>query len=341
MKKAYDVFSLIIFAAVTVLLLIFPEDAKESAYMSLSLCARSVIPSLFPFCVLCSLFISSEMFQSFSSALPMGRIFGLGKAASAPIIFGCLFGFPIGAKTAAELYKSGRIGKSEAESLMAVSNNSGPAFIVSVIGGAFWHDATFGLYLYISQLLSGLLSGLFVTRILFPLKSSDSIQNEQARIPLSVRFTDAVKSAVTSIMNICGFVCTFSVIGGLLKKVFINEKLYLLLISFLEITTASETASRMGGVFGSALCAFAVGFSGFSVVFQVASFAVPLGLSLKKTVISKLIQGPLCALFILPLWGKTGAQAAVLTVISPVYSYITAAILTCFCVKKAITQHKI
>ncbi|MDD6094289.1 MAG: hypothetical protein PUC29_00880, partial [Clostridia bacterium] len=121
----------------------------------------------------------------------------------------------------------------------------------------------------------------------------------------------------------------------------INEKLYLLLISFLEITTASETASRMGGVFGSALCAFAVGFSGLSVIFQVASFAVPLGLSLKKTVISKLIQGNLCAFFILPLWGKTVAQAAVLTVISPVYSYITAAILTCFCIKKAITQHKI
>ena len=50
---------------------------------------------------------------------------------SAVLSMGFLFGFPLGAKTAAEAYRSGQLSKPQAQYLLAFSNNIGPAYLLS------------------------------------------------------------------------------------------------------------------------------------------------------------------------------------------------------------------
>ena len=75
---------------------------------ALSLCARSVIPSLFPFLVISSLLLAMGFGDLTASVLSglMEPLFRIGGPGSAALVLGLLGGYPIGAKTAGELYQS-------------------------------------------------------------------------------------------------------------------------------------------------------------------------------------------------------------------------------------------
>ena len=340
MKKRFDLFSAVLFSGVAALLFIFPEDAKEAAYSSLKISFANVIPVLFPFSVVSYMLISSYPFVKFAQRIPLSRLFGLNSASSAAILFGYIFGFPIGAKTAVDLYKNGSIDKNEAEALMGISNNSGPAFIVSVIGASFWQNRQFGILLYILQVISGFAAGMIVTRVIFREKyvsSTDVIHNHSG---FADRFTKAVKESAAASLNIAGFICTFSVLSALSGKLIKNQKIYLLLVSIIEITNAAKASSQTAGALGAVLCAFSVGFSGLSVIFQALAFSNPVGLSSKKLITTKLIQGFLCAAAVIPFAPQKPAEGAAVVTVSPVYSIAAGIFVLMIAVNIAIIRHK-
>lgn len=340
MKKAFDIITVIIFLLSAAFLLFYPDQVKNSAFNALCLCARSVVPSLFPFAILASLFLSSPAFNSFAGALPLGKIFGLSQSSSCAVLFGWLFGFPLGAKCAVDLYSAGKIGKDEAETLLAVSNNSGPAFIVNVIGASFWVSSDFGLMLYIMQILSGLFSGILISRVIYPVKICKAQNCPKSILPFSKRFTDAVKSSAQAMINICAFICAFSVITEIIGTVIRNKKALVIVSSFLELTSSSQYSALLGGRLGTSICAFAVGFSGLSVIFQAASFAIPAGLGIKKLFIAKLLQGAICALLMLPHTPPAAVTAASSTAAFSVVSYVLGALFLIISAKKVLIPHK-
>ena len=70
----------------------------------------------------------------------MGPLFRLPGQAAGALVLGLVGGYPIGARTAAELYRQGELTRSEALRLLAFCNNSNPVFLVSVLGaGVFTH----------------------------------------------------------------------------------------------------------------------------------------------------------------------------------------------------------
>ena len=121
------------------LLVWFLADAgavRDSVAEALALCARSVVPSLFPFLVASSALLAlgfGELAAPWLAGLmePLFRVPGAGSAA---LVLGLVGGYPIGAKTAADLYRENLVSREEAERLLAFCNNSGPAFILGVVG---------------------------------------------------------------------------------------------------------------------------------------------------------------------------------------------------------------
>ncbi len=339
MEKRSDIILVFILVFVTVFLFMYPDEIKETAFGSLKLCARSVVPVLFPFMLISGLLTTSETFIKLVSHLPFGKIYGLGNIASCPILFGCFFGFPVGAKCAVDMYKRGISGKEEAELIIAVSNNSGPAFIVSVIGASFWKSTKLGILLYAAQLISGVLSGVIITRFIYPHHISRG-DFRAASVPASKRFTDSVNGAVTSVITVCGYICTFSVLSEILKLLIKDRRIYITVISFLEITSASQTASSFGTEYSLCMCAFAVGFSGLSVISQVSSFAAENGLSVKKLIIVKLLQGVICALLILPFSPPEQIANVFSAEISPACSYALLPVILMFMAKITFKSHK-
>ena len=109
-------------SGVLVLFLAEAGFVRAAAAEALSLCAGSVIPALFPFLVVSSLLLSLGLGELLSPMLaglmePLFRVDGVGSSA---LLLGLVGGYPIGAKTAADLYRGGRLSRPEAERLLGV-----------------------------------------------------------------------------------------------------------------------------------------------------------------------------------------------------------------------------
>lgn len=279
-------------------LTVFSKTAAEAASSSLSMCLTCLIPSLFPYMVASSMLVSCGAAESLSKICPVAKLFGLPKKASGVIILGALCGFPLGAKMAVEFYKKGIISKSEAEVLVSVSNNTGPSFVVAVIGAGFWNSAAFGWKLYFLQLFAVLISGIVVNRIISPVAGSVSTVKENREFEsFSVIFSRAVTESVSAVLGVCGFVMFFSVVCTYIRM--LTDPISPIatggIFSLLELTGASEysamaAASGFPGA-GGFFAGFALGFSGLSVFCQSAAFTLPPDISLKRTFAVKLLQG--------------------------------------------------
>lgn len=250
-----------------------------------------------------SMLVSCGAAEDLGKILPVAKLFGINGKTSGAIILGALCGFPLGAKMAVDFYKKGLLSKEEAEVLISVANNTGPSFVVAVIGTGFWGSAAFGWKLYIFQIAAALIAGIFVNRIILSLpKCENKHKLHSTHEKLSVIFTRAVTESVSAVLSVCGFVMFFAVVCTYLKILTdaVSPVATGVLFSILELTGASEYAAVIASsglaLQGGFFAGFALGFSGLSVFCQASSFTVPAGLSLKRTFAVKSLQGVICGI---------------------------------------------
>lgn len=268
-----------------------PEETAYAAKEALILCAGTLIPSIFPFMVAASLFINYSGGINYRLLSPFFNfLFGTSSHALCALIPGMLCGYPVGASCVCELYKNGSISKSEAESLIAYSNNSGPLFIIGAIGTGMLNSPECGLMLYIIHISVALMCG----AILKPFTKS-----ERNIIKLNVNkikksFTDCIADATLTILKICGFVVVFAVINALLSPfiAFLPKHFSYIVYAFLELTNASSiiTESISNSKTILILLSGALGWSGMSVHMQVKSIISGTDLSMKKYYLTRFLS---------------------------------------------------
>ena len=196
--------------------LIFSSRAViESARYALGLCARLILPSLFPFFVLSILLGKLGLPQRLGRLLarPAEKLFGVSGAGASALFAGLTGGYPLGAAAVADMAAYGVIDEKEAGRLLAFCNNSGPAFLIGAVGVGVFSSPAAGLLLYTSHLLAALLTGLLLRGRSNDLHKSVNIVTE---IPFYVAFPTAVREAVTATLSVCGFVVCFTVLVGML-----------------------------------------------------------------------------------------------------------------------------
>ena len=254
------------------LLVWFLADAgavRDSVAEALALCARSVVPSLFPFLVA-------------SSAL---LALGFGELA-APWL-GLVGGYPIGAKTAADLYRENLVSREEAERLLAFCNNSNPVFLISVLGVGVFGSVRAGVWLWLIHVLSALLTGL-----VFRGSGKSASRQELTRRPpfravsFAEAFTGAVRSSLAGILSVCAFVVFFYVLAQPLTAV--GGRLGAVLVAALELF--SLTPLLTADAFGFLLAAAAAGWGGLSVLCQTLAVLEGSGLRLRNCLLGKAVQ---------------------------------------------------
>ena len=198
-------------------LLLLPEVSAQAARDAMLLCAQTLIPSLFPFFVLSSLLIAcgaSELLSALLSPL-MRPLFGLSGTGAAALALGLCGGYPVGARTAAELVENGALSRDEGERLLAFCNNAGPGFLLGVCGAGVFSSSRAGAALYLIHLSSGSPPRLLICRALPPVPWNISAQKAQAQ-HLSTAFPAAVQNALTGCLNVSAFVVFFTVLARLL-----------------------------------------------------------------------------------------------------------------------------
>lgn len=349
MKRLSRIIILSLIFAFAVVLTVFSGRASGYAREGLSLCATCIIPSLFPYMVISHMIISGGACSFIGKILPIARLYGLPRDASAPIFLGSLCGFPVGAKAACELYKKGALTKTEAEVLISAANNTGPSFVVSVIGGVFFKSAVFGWILYSAQLFSSLIAAIIVNRLIFPFKRRED--NTVRVCESNINFFSAVSDSASSVITVCGFIVFFSVIFGFSLPYItdLSPTFAGILSSILEFTGGCEYAAALGGAKGRFLCGLAVGWSGLSVFCQSCAFTAPLGLSQKRTLCTKALQGALTGAIVSGISiDQTKEVASIpflyseasLMLSSPAPVILISAALYVFVIKKLSLNHK-
>lgn len=278
--------------ALFVLLLFEPAFSSEATLARLRFFVRSVFPSLFAALCLSGLLVSSP------PARALYRFpFGVELTA---LVLGVLCGFPVGARTALQLYEEGRISKERAEFLCGFSNLASLPFLVGVVGSTLFGDVGFGVRLALLQAASSLLTAGVLYALLRP--SCRGIRTEGAADGIGIsHLARAVAGSAHVMLELGGMLIFFGVAADLalhVSGIRPDGVWAAVLQSALEFSSGVARASALNGEVGRLLAAAAVGFSGLCVCAQIA--AVTRGkLSLRPYLFGKLFQ---CAL--LPLLVK-------------------------------------
>ncbi len=131
-KKELNTVLVFLFLSV---ILIFNKNAKEYAYLGLSLWFKQMIPALFPFMVLTSVMvytgIDRQIIRPFKPLFK--KLFFLSDGGIYAMLMGFLCGFPMGAKCISLEYEHERITKEEAQFLLTFCNNIGPMYYLSFV----------------------------------------------------------------------------------------------------------------------------------------------------------------------------------------------------------------
>lgn len=303
-------------------LILAPATAIESSRYALTLCAELIVPSLFPFFVASALLIRLGLPQRLGRLLsPLARrLWGVSGAGASVFLAGICGGYPLGAQTIGELYRSDQISRGEAERLLAFCNNSGPSFLIGVIGSSLFSSRSIGLLLYAIHVSAAALTGI-VFRSREAIFDTAPAQREEA---FSTALVGAIRQSVTSILSVSGFVVCFCVLTGMLEcvSIFTHLASYLsrltgancqilraLLIGLLELSSGvGALRSAQLGRFAFILCAFLCGWGGLSVQFQTLAVLSETDLScrlhlpgrLLSAVISALLAAAVSRLWLMP-----------------------------------------
>lgn len=307
-------------SAIFFLLLIrFAAFTADAIRQGLQLAFGTAIPALFPFFI-----ASALMTQSGLAALlgrffsrPMHWLYGVNGCGAAALILGLTGGYPVGAQTICSLYHSGQLNKSESEQLLGFCNNTGPAFILGVVGIGVCGSARTGMELYGIHAVSAILVGLLLPRR----KKTSHTSNPVPKTTLTplhafpACFVSAVRDAFQTSILVAAFIATAALFLSLLHNTGIFSAFISItqpILNFFGISDLTANAALSGTVELTngllllpncllpksqllPICSFLLGFGSLSVHCQTLSLTQPLKLSCHLHFWGKLLHGILAA----------------------------------------------
>lgn len=295
-----------------VLLLRYPSAAADAVREGMTLAFASAIPALFPFFIASTLLTESGLSAALGRLLasPMQALYGVSGNSAAAILLGLTGGYPVGAQTICTLYHTKQLSQTEAEYLLGFCNNTGPAFIVGMVGVGICGCFKTGLILYGIHAVSALFIGLLLPhkRSIAPSASSKTLLfSPISHLPACL--VNAVQQALQTSLLVAAFIISASIFLSLLRI----TGIFALLQTVFPFSLFSLPASTAEPIFSGIieltngllrlphillsksqllpLASFLLGFGGLSVHCQTLSLAQAAGLSCRIHFFGKLLHG--------------------------------------------------
>lgn len=303
-------FLAILLGIIIILFVVFPGIISQGAKFGLTLWFHTVLPALLPFMVLSNFMIKQNITGGVSrvSYPLLKRVFGLSREGCYPAVIGFLSGYPIGAKTTAQLYREGRISKEEAQYLLSFCNNLSPMFLVEYIGIHCMGLQVPAMLLFII-FLSGWLGSFFAGRKRFYRESTKNIKIScYQKQTVIASLDESILDAFLTITKIGGYIILFSILAQLVSELLqVSAIIKYIGIGILEITTGGAVLSEMcvGEEFMKSILAGLCAFGGLSSIAQTASVLVGTDLSTGKYLLAKIRQAIIAACLSV-LWFSMG-----------------------------------
>ena len=203
----------LLFVAVCIGVLAMPKVSVDGARNGLMYSFGVLIPSLFPFMFLSNFAVEYGISSKVGRVLApfTEKVLYLPSEAGVTVLLSLIGGFPIGAVGTSALYKQGKITEKQAQRMLCFCVNSGPAFLISVVGAELYDSELIGIILLTAQILSSLIIGIVLglfARKKEPLQKS--VGNAQSKIEFAPAFIISAKNACTATVNLCALVVLFS-----------------------------------------------------------------------------------------------------------------------------------
>jgi sporulation integral membrane protein YlbJ len=311
--KSYDINTLLTFlcSVLIIYIVLNPKECISFTITGAKLFFNAVFPSLFPFLVIVNLIISFGGIEIYSKLLGnlLCKPLGLPKQCSLVLLVSVFCGYPLGARYAAELYAQNLIDNKTFKRLLNIATNGSPLFIIGTVGTAMLGHPTLGYILIVSNILSCIAMGLLLPG---RYKVKDDTLVNKSYVPKNINLGVAMKIALEDAMKTCisigSFVIIFSVIINIIKSngyfhtalMFVSkytlipfEILQGLFLGVLEVTNGCNLIANSSISFNYKLIitSFLIAFSGLSITSQVYSLVYKHGVSMKKYISLKVLQG--------------------------------------------------
>lgn len=275
----------------------------KGAARGLALCRSALIPSLFPFLVLCDLLIRLRAEGGFSPfSRTVSGLFGISRAAATALLSGFLCGFPNGTTAGIFLYEQGEISKKELQRISLFANMPSGAFIIATVGRGLFGQSAVGVVLFLITLFSACCIGLSLRFFKDPAaKATKPTPHLSLAGPFSEHFTKSIRAATVTLAGICACLVFFSAVQELICALpfvaGLPATLRVLLLGSLEMTSGIFLATALPAETAFVTIAFLLGFSGISIFVQFLALCENVKLRFLPAFCAKLLHGILNALF--------------------------------------------
>ncbi|HHD2751532.1 TPA: sporulation integral membrane protein YlbJ [Clostridium perfringens] len=310
--KSNIIFSL--FLTLTVIYFIInPKLSMEASLAGAKLFFNSVLPTMFPFMVICNMIINLDGIKLYSKILGpiLCKPLGLSYPCSFALVASFLCGYPLGAKYSTDLYKKGIIEYDEFSRLINIASNIGPLFLLGAVGTSMLGNSTLGYLLLIPSYISVFIIGIITKNKKREKKISltnEGITESKAYYNLGEVIKKSIEDASLNILVLCGYVIMFSVIISMVKTLFISTGTLTSLSSLLNIPEDIFNGLFLGGIEVTngcniiassnlsilsklSLISFLSSFGGLSIIAQTSSFFYKEKVSITKYFFYKVLQG--------------------------------------------------
>lgn len=294
-----------------VLFILNLNSCIEAALNGAKLAFTAILPTIFPFSVICNLLIAYDGVNIYSKILGplICKPLRLSKNCSFPLVASFLCGYPLGAKYSSDIYNLGYIDKNEYERLLNIASNAGPIFILGAVSIAMLNDIRYGYILLIANYLSSFIIGFLIKSKGNSYSHKDfSKPKTNSSNSFGSNLKMALENAINTTLNIFAFIILFSVIINIIKSTTLIKDAFLLLENLFNISNNLFYSIFLGSIEFTNGCklislldisinlklsiiSFILCFSGLSVFAQVSSIISKDNPNYKRYIFYKFIQG--------------------------------------------------
>ncbi|MCM1534928.1 MAG: 2-amino-4-hydroxy-6-hydroxymethyldihydropteridine diphosphokinase [Clostridium sp.] len=291
----------VVFLVLTLCMLTRSRLSLQYACLGLLLWYNAMIPTLLPFMILSGIMIRMGLTEKFSAVLyPVIKpVYHVSKNVCYAMIMGFLCGFPMGAKTVADLYEREMITEEEAKFLLAFCNNIGPIYFVSFVLPLLERKLVFPYLfgMYGLPLIYGwaLRYTIFRKRLGYHNTAYHSAQYRVSQYNLMAAVDDSIQSGVQSILSLGGYMILFNLLN-ILPHILLHKNAFLL-APLLEISGGLRLLGKNFPLYSLLMLPF----GGFSCIAQTYSCIKKTRLSVGDYTFHKLFLTLLTGIYYL-LW---------------------------------------
>lgn len=298
----------VVLIAFTVALIARPERYIARCAEGIALWAQCVLPSLFPFMVVCAILINSGI--AARAGAPFKRVCGVLKlppCAGVCFIMGATSGYPAGSRAISQFYSAGALDKRGSFKLACLCTACSPIFLIGTVGEAMFSSPQAGSLLLIAHLISVAIPAMIIS-LAMPRCGGMLLPPQQNKNALQESFYGALTAALTAGAFIAFFYTAAQMaqdyyilypVEKLLGLIFGEEQAAAAASGLIEMTGGCAALAKSGGEFPLPLAGFCVTFGGACVLAQQLAYLKACGVHALPFIAVKFLQGIICFFILL------------------------------------------